>query len=56
MVIFNIRIVDRLPRPCIKCNEKFKPTGPVCKICDKCIKKANLIRYSKAKGARVKLH
>ena len=44
------------PRPCNQCGEKYKPTGPQSKLCNKCIKinfiKSNIQRYSRYKDCK----
>lgn len=49
------------PRPCNRCDEKFYPTGPHCRICDKCreesIKKRNfeiMLNYEEKIIERIK--
>ena len=28
------------PRPCIRCDKTFQPTGKHCRVCDDCCKRA----------------
>ena len=36
-----------LPRPCLRCSERFQPNGKHNKICPKCCEKSKMIRLEK---------
>jgi hypothetical protein len=47
--------MNRLPRECNKCGEKFIPDGPKCRLCLKCWTNANKFNKRKKKEEPIDL-